>query len=168
MKTLKDQSISYYRAQLERIPAGKAGTYAPQIKITQSVTSGTSQQSVSTNWLGLNNESAQELVNWLQTNFQVSTLEENRHVFKITYGHNAKGNRVVKIFSERFNQRVTISRYYKSPNLTSEQTDNLGDSLAVARQWLIDQGFIIIGKAEGAGGQHDYIISDTFKALKGE
>lgn len=165
MKTLKEQSTEYYRDQLAKIPAGKAGTYAPQIKLTQCVNSGNPAQSVSTNWFGLNDESATELYNFLRTHYNINT-EENRHLFKITYGWDKNQHRTIRIYSERFKQGVTIPKEYKSPNLSDRENDNLRDSVAVARQWLIDHGYSIAGYAESRSSDYDFLISDTFKPLR--
>jgi hypothetical protein len=61
MSTLKLNN--YYRSQLEKIGNPHVG-YAPQVKIN-------SPENGQTNWMALNDESAQELVNWLNENYNV-------------------------------------------------------------------------------------------------
>lgn len=164
MKTLKEQEFKYYREQLEKLKPGIAGSYAVNIKLTQAI-SDSPKKDVSTNHLSLNNESATELYNFLRAHYNINT-EENRHLFKITYGLDRNQHRTIRIYSERFKQGVTIPREYKSPNLTAEQTDNLRDSVAVARQYLIDQGYSIAGYAEARSSDYDFLISDTFKPFR--
>ena len=78
----------------------------------------------------------------------------NYHVLKIKYygPTNVSGSRV-GIISERFEQRVTIDYNYEFAN-----------TYEIAEDWLIKNGFELIGKAEGKDCY--YIISSTFKPLK--
>lgn len=80
----------------------------------------------------------------------------NYHVLKVKYmGATNYTNSRVKIISERFEQSKTID-YDHRYNSTKDN----------AAAWLIEHGFNVIGAGEAKDGY--YIISDTFKPLKGE
>lgn len=57
---------NYYREQFERIQPGKAGSYAPTIVIKQCIAD-VPKQEAKTNHISLNDESAAELVRFLNT-----------------------------------------------------------------------------------------------------
>jgi hypothetical protein len=71
---------------------------------------------------------------------------------------NTKPSRI-SITSERFKQRIEVP--YPDEDLPGFSASFLGALIA-----LKDRGFNIIGQAEGQGCT--YIISDTFKPLKGK
>jgi hypothetical protein len=81
---------------------------------------------------------------------------KNYHVLKIKYygPTNVSGSRI-GIISERFNQRKTIDFRH-----------DLGYSYEQAEFWLKNNGFGIVGMAEGKDCY--YIISDTFEPLNKE
>ena len=60
----------------------------------------------------------------------------------------------VKVISEIFNESVTFTFDTEYGNDTCEQ----------AEYWLKQNGFNVIGHAEGKG--HYYVITDTFQPLK--
>jgi hypothetical protein len=174
MKTLSEQITNYYADQLANIKPGRAGSYAPKIKITQTLAdanSGREAVSAATKWFDLNQESAQELVKFLQSHFEISPERSfdfnNYNLLKLTYGNDKDGKRYVRIFSERFKSSVKVGRYYKSPNLTEKEHDNISDCVQVAKIWLKDHGFNVIGYAEARSNDYDFLICDTFQSFKG-
>lgn len=78
----------------------------------------------------------------------------NLHVLKIKYlgPTNNRGSKV-SIVSERFEQRKTIDYNHK-----------FNSSADVAVDYLVKQGFNIVGKGESKEGY--YLITDTFNPLK--
>jgi hypothetical protein len=170
MKSLSEQITSYYADQLSNIKPGKVDRYAPSFKITQAVTSGPTQKEVATKWMELNTESARELVKFLQTYFDITTERSfdfnNYNLLKLTYGNDKEGRRYVRIYSERFKCSVKVGRYYKSPNLTEKEHENTSDLVQVAKIWLKDHGFNVVGYAEARTNDHDFLICDTFKSFK--
>jgi hypothetical protein len=76
---------------------------------------------------------------------------ENLHVLRVSY--NAATSRIT-ITSDRFGQRIVIPKDFGMSRHIAEQ----------AAQHLATMGYSILGTAEGKG--HDYVITDTFKALK--
>jgi hypothetical protein len=86
----------------------------------------------------------------------VEMFTPNYHFIKVMYygPTNVSGSRV-GLFSERFRQRKTIDYNYE-----------LGSSYETAIAWLEQNGFSVVGKAEGKDCY--YIITDTFKPLTKE
>lgn len=82
---------------------------------------------------------------------------QNYHVITVKYmgQTNTKPARV-SIFSELFECRVSIP-------FTNEAGSTI-PSLDTAELWLKNNGFDIVGHAEGNG--HSYVITNTFKSLK--
>ena len=78
---------------------------------------------------------------------------KNYHIIKVTYlgATNNKGSRV-KMYSERFLKSKTIPFNH-----------GIGNILEIAKNYLLRNGFEIIGQAEGKDS--DYIITETFKEL---
>jgi hypothetical protein len=78
----------------------------------------------------------------------------NYHVLRIQYNGptNHRGSRVT-ITSDRFKERVTIPYDHRYNN-----------AVDIAAAWLEEQGYNVI--AQGEGPRWDYLITDTFKALK--
>jgi hypothetical protein len=79
----------------------------------------------------------------------------NYHVIKVKYigPGNSRGSRV-KMISDRFHDSKTISYNYEFNN-----------ALDIAENWLENNGYKILGHGEGK--DFDYVITDTFKGLKG-
>lgn len=76
----------------------------------------------------------------------------NYHVLKITYiGPTNNRPSRVKILSERFEQSKTISYNHE-----------LRGTLEIAEKWLVENGFNLVGHAEGNNCY--YVVSDTFKS----
>lgn len=69
---------------------------------------------------------------------------------------NTRGARI-KLVSERFRQRKTISYYTDAEGLED------GQMLTHALKWLQSNGFEIVGRGEGS--DHFYFISSTFLPL---
>jgi hypothetical protein len=84
----------------------------------------------------------------------MNTKITNYHVLQVSYKgpSNSRGSKV-QIKSERFEQSILIS--YNS---------SLSDSCEIAEVWLKDNGFKVVGHADGKDKY--YIISSTFKPLK--
>lgn len=60
---MKPSLTNYYQSQLDKIGNPHSG-YAPQFKLNSSKTG-------NTNWMAVNDESAQVLVNWLNDHYNV-------------------------------------------------------------------------------------------------
>lgn len=77
----------------------------------------------------------------------------NLHVIKVTYlgPTNSRGSRV-KMHSERFQKGKTIGYDYQFNN-----------SLDIAKDYLIKNGFELVAQAEGKDCY--YIMTNTFKSL---
>lgn len=85
----------------------------------------------------------------------MNTNIPNFHVLTVKYiGQTNNTPARVKIISERF----------KHSRLIPYDSDNGNDSCEIAEHWLKENGFSIIGHAEGKG--HYYVITDTFEPLK--
>lgn len=82
---------------------------------------------------------------------------KNYHILRVKYiaQTNTKPSRV-KIISELFECSVTTP-------FTNEAGSAI-PSLDTAELWLKNNGFDIVGHAEGNG--HSYVITNTFKSLK--
>lgn len=82
---------------------------------------------------------------------------QNYHVLIVRYMRqtNTQPSRV-KITSELFKQSILMP-------FTNEQGSTV-PSLDTAELWLKNNGFDIVGHAEGNG--HSYVITNTFKSLK--
>jgi hypothetical protein len=87
----------------------------------------------------------------------MNTNIKNFHVLKAIYIGQSNTNRSrIKISSERFKQSIKIPF----------ETDHGNDTCEIAEHWLKVQGFNLTGHAEGQNCY--YIISDTFKPLRGK
>ncbi len=85
----------------------------------------------------------------------MNTNIPNQHVLIVKYvGQTNSTPARVKIISERFKQSI----------LTPYDTDFGSDTCEQAEYWLKQNGFNVIGHAEGKG--HYYVITDTFEPLK--
>lgn len=86
-------------------------------------------------------------------------MTTNYHVLIIKYiGPGNYTPSKVKIISERFQQSITFS--FDRSDIDGTYT------IDKAQNWLISKGFEVVGTGEGKG--HYYLISTTFKPLKGE
>ena len=65
---------NYYKDQLSKVDPKKAGTYAASLKI--------SHETASTNWLGLNDESANEIYRWLSEYYNLTEDRINKNLVK--------------------------------------------------------------------------------------
>ena len=89
----------------------------------------------------------------------LSRKSNNFHILLIKHiGEGLNTPAKVKIISERFNQSVSFSFWDNQ-----FEGDYTRDK---AQSWLKLNGFNVIGTGEGKG--HYYLITDTFKPLKGE
>lgn len=87
----------------------------------------------------------------------MNTNIPNQHVLIVKYvGQTNTTPSRVKIISERFHQSILIPF----------DSEHGMDSCEIAEYWLLSNGFALKGHAEGKG--HYYVITDTFKPLKGK
>lgn len=76
------------------------------------------------------------------------------HIIKVTkHGATATRPATLRLTSERYGQRVRLG-------FTNYNTNKIEE---IAQIWLTENGFDIIGKAEGQGCM--YIVTDTFEPL---
>lgn len=82
----------------------------------------------------------------------------NHHILTIKFvGPTNTQKKRVKIISELFGESVIIPWH-------DAIAATFGGITAIAEHWLKENGFYIVGEAEGKG--HNYIITDTFKSPK--
>lgn len=79
------------------------------------------------------------------------TTMENLHVLRVSYN---AASWSITITSDRFGQRIVIPKDFAMSRHIAEQ----------AAKHLASIGYNILGTAEGK--DHDYVITDTFTALK--
>lgn len=85
----------------------------------------------------------------------MNTKIQNTHILIVKYlGQTNHNPSRIKIISERFKENITIP--YESEHGI--------DSCEIAEHWLQENGFNIIGHAEGKDCY--YVITDTFEPLK--